>query len=153
MNITKLRNIVQYNPKTGYFYNKKGTKVGTVNKGGYVVKRIEGQLYYLHRLAWLLSFGEIPNGWSVDHIDQNHQNNKLSNLRCVPHKSNLRNQKKRITNTSGVTGVYSQGNRWRARIKVDGKFLHLGIYKKKEDAIRARLQAEATYGFHSNHGK
>lgn len=34
-----------------------------------------------------------------------------------------------------------------------GKKKHLGLYLKKRDAIRVRANAEATYGFHDNHGR
>lgn len=35
--------------------------------------------------------------------------------------------------------------RWRARIKVDGRSIHLGIFDDKEDAHRAFLAAAALY--------
>ncbi len=48
-------------------------------------------------------------------------------------------------NTSGYRGVYyeSRFDRWRAEIKFQGKRYYLGTYKNKEDAIKARLAAEA----------
>ena len=36
-------------------------------------------------------------------------------------------------------------NKWSARIVFDNKNLYLGRYYNKEDAIKARLQAEAKY--------
>ncbi len=48
-------------------------------------------------------------------------------------------------NTSGVRGVYyeSKFDRWRAEIRFQRKRYYLGSYKNKEDAIKARLAAEA----------
>ncbi len=48
-------------------------------------------------------------------------------------------------NTSGVRGVYyeSKFDRWRAEIRFQRKRYYLGTYKNKEDAIKARLAAEA----------
>ncbi len=47
-------------------------------------------------------------------------------------------------NTSGQTGVYlnKKSNRWVAEIRFQGKYYYLGSYSKKEDAIKARKNAE-----------
>lgn len=51
------------------------------------------------------------------------------------------------TNTSGVTGVTwdKSRNKWRAQIVFQGKAHHLGRYTEKEDAIKARKEAEEKY--------
>ena len=36
-------------------------------------------------------------------------------------------------------------NKWRARITIDDTPIYLGIFENKDDAIRARLQAEKQY--------
>ena len=36
-------------------------------------------------------------------------------------------------------------NKWRSRIVVDEKEIYLGTFQNKEDAIKARLKAEAKY--------
>jgi hypothetical protein len=40
-----------------------------------------------------------------------------------------------------------------ARISVNGKNMHLGIYDTIEQAVQARKQADDLYGFHENHGR
>ena len=42
---------------------------------------------------------------------------------------------------------------WKAFIGVNGKTINLGSFKDIEAALALRLQAEAAYGFHPNHGK
>lgn len=51
------------------------------------------------------------------------------------------------TNTSGVTGVRWDKSRqmWLAQIEFQGKRHYLGRYKNKEDAIKARKEAEEKY--------
>ena len=51
----------------------------------------------------------------------------------------------RSNNTSGVPGVdwWTSKQRWRASICFKGKRRYLGSYKKFEDAVKARKQAEA----------
>lgn len=82
-----------------------------------------------------------------DHIDRNQLNNRKSNLRPATHQENRRNSTKPKNNTSGFIGVSlnKKNEKWIAKIKVDGKQISLGHYYDKEDAIRARLEAEAKY--------
>lgn len=51
------------------------------------------------------------------------------------------------TNTSGITGVMWDKTRkkWKAEIEFKGKRHYLGRYTKKEDAIKARKEAEEKY--------
>lgn len=48
----------------------------------------------------------------------------------------------RSDNTSGYPGAYAKRSKWMARIQYKGKIYSLGSYPNKEDAIRARKQAE-----------
>lgn len=50
-------------------------------------------------------------------------------------------------NTSGVTGVSwnSKSSKWCARIGIHKKRITLGYYENKEDAIKARKEAEEKY--------
>ena len=51
-------------------------------------------------------------------------------------------------------GVYKYGkDKWTSRIKVDGKFLHLGIFSDFDEAVKIRKEAEVQYNFHTNHGQ
>lgn len=85
-------------------------------------------------------------GKYYDHIDRNPLNNRKSNLRKATHKENLRNQSRSTRNTSGVVGVgwYERYNKWRAYIKTN-KRITIGYFENKDDAIRARLNAEVKY--------
>lgn len=66
----------------------------------------------------------------------------------------MRNQSLSAANTSGRTGVYWHKPlaKWRARIKVKGKHISLGLYDDINEAAAARSAAEREYGFHNNHG-
>lgn len=80
-----------------------------------------------------------------DHADRNEMNNRRCNLRPCTVQENRRNKSTQTNNTSGVSGVSWRKDRevWRAYITVeDRKQIHLGAFKNKEDAIRARLNAE-----------
>ena len=69
----------------------------------------------------------------IDHIDGNPSNNKLSNLRDVPHRINIQNRKSKTTrNKSGFLGVVQRGNKFAAHIHRNGKQIYLGLYETPE---------------------
>lgn len=83
-----------------------------------------------------------------DHIDKNELNNRKYNLRPCTQQENIRNSSLKSNNTSGITGVSfdKNNNKWIAYIDiVKNKSTYLGRFKNKEDAIKARLQAEMKY--------
>ena len=83
----------------------------------------------------------------VDHINRDKLDNRKSNLRIVDKSFNAVNTDIRLNNTSGVTGVswFKPAGLWRAYINYQGNRIELGYYKKYEDAVVARLNAENKY--------
>ena len=150
----QLQEILHYDKDTGIFTWIKRNKVaGTVQQTGYITIGINRKVYYSHRLAWLYVNGMFPKN-HIDHINHTRNDNSLCNLRVVSRIENQRNTKKNKNNKSGVMGVYkwSNGNKWAASIKISSKTIYLGSYENKEDAIKARKEAEIKYNFHPNHG-
>jgi hypothetical protein len=134
-----------------------GKIAGSVNSHGYMqcCLSIDGKRYNytIHRLIFIYHNGYSPD--HVDHIDGNPLNNCIKNLREASNRINQRNAKKPKTNTSGTPGVYKTENgTWRVRVRdMTGKNLSIGTFQNKEDAIRARKQAEMKYGYHPNYGR
>ena len=87
----------------------------------------------------------------IDHQDHDRLNNKKSNLRKVTFQQNSMNMGKKYNNTSGVTGVQKQvyrkiwTGRWTANITYNYKSIWRGCYKTFDEAVVARLEAEAEY--------
>lgn len=83
----------------------------------------------------------------VDHINHNIKDNRKSNLRIITVSQNAINKKIVSNNTSGVTGVCwnKKDSYWQAYITLDYKTKHLGCFQNKEDAIKARKDAEEKY--------
>lgn len=94
-----------------------------------------------------IAMHQLIAGKYYDHADRNPFNNRKYNLRYATHAENSRNHNKRRDNTSGFIGVgwNTQHNKWAARIDVNRKQIHLGYFSDIQDAIRARLEAEAKY--------
>ena len=85
--------------------------------------------------------------FNYDHIDRNELNNRRYNLRPCTIIQNNMNKGIRSDNTSKITGVSFDRQRmqWVARLQLDGKDKYHKQFESKEDAIRARLEAEAKY--------
>lgn len=104
----------------------------------YAVTYINNRVISMHQLIGCKGY---------DHHDQNPFNNQKYNLVKCTHQENIRNSAISKNNTSGFIGVSwnKDRNKWNSAIQVDGKVLSLGRYVNKEDAIIARLKAEAKY--------
>lgn len=74
---------------------------------------------------------------TVDHINGNGLDNRRANLRLATYTENNQNRGAYRNNKSGYKGVSPSRNRWRARIKHDGKLVDLGTYTTPEDAAIA----------------
>lgn len=176
LSFEQLTKLVKYDPETGDFswirrtpdmlsewgikignadgWNTRylGSPVGTILANGYVHTRVLGRSYKLHRLAWIMSHGEWPD--EVDHINGVRSDNRLINLRNVSRLENMKNKRPYKANSSGVTGIswHKTTQKWIAKIRVNRKDYHIGIFDEIADAALARKQFEATFGFHKNHG-
>jgi hypothetical protein len=93
------------------------------------------------------TMAQIIIGDYYDHKDRNPLNNRKSNLRKSNKFQNAQNHNKQTNNKSGIIGVgwHKPSNKWYACIQTENKRIWLGLYDNKEDAIKARLEAEAKY--------
>lgn len=79
----------------------------------------------------------------VDHENGNGLDNQRTNLRVATPRQNAWNQQVSRKSISGYKGVswHPQTAQWRARIKVDGKSMHLGLFDDAIEAAHAYDQA------------
>lgn len=175
LSYSQVSSLIKYDGETGYFLwikrpidsfsdkrcgNTWNTRFAgkrtfiSVDDKGYFKGGILGATYSAQRVAWLLHYGEWPNG-EIDHIDGDKKNNRIINLRDVPRKINSRNQKRRPNNKSGAGGVILRKDtkKWAAFMHVDGKKINLGCYSCFEEAVSARQEANKDHGFTERHGR
>lgn len=104
--------------------------------GSYGVITLPGMPTRLvHRISYLLSIGEIPDGMEVDH---RHTCPKgcvnPAHLRLATDKQNNENRKG-ARGRSGIRGVSQHSNgRWRACVVHNRKYIHLGYFDTAEEA-------------------
>ena len=116
-----------------------GQTAGTVNKSGYEMITISGKKYSTHRLIYCYFHGDLNDNLKIDHIDGDKLNNKIENLRKVTVQENGFNIR-----CKGYS--YNKRERkYKAKIVVDGKQIHLGSFDKEEDAREAYLKGKEKY--------
>lgn len=157
-----LKKILQYDSKTGIFTwkispsinRKEGSVAGRKTNFGYTSIKYKSKGYLAHRLAWLYMYGSFPNH-QIDHINGVRDDNRIENLRDVPQSQNMKNTRKRVDNSSGITGVCwaKKDAKWMAQIKANGRSKFLGTFTDFFEACCIRKSAENKYGYHINHGK
>lgn len=115
---------------------KAGNIAGSVETDGYRRIRFKGRKLYAHRLIWILHNNTHPE--LIDHIDGDRSNNAISNLRPASKSLNAINSKLFCSNNVTKTrGVQKSGNRYVARLWLDGIRLNLGSYASISEAEAA----------------
>jgi len=94
-----------------------------------------------------ITFSSVVFGKNVDHVNRNTLDNRKSNLRFANSTEQNYNKVLRKHNTSGFTGVYldKRSNKYRARIKNNGKIYYSKLCETKQTAILERLKLEKIF--------
>lgn len=151
--IERVKELFEYNPATGLFTrlikvkrHNKGDVAGCLKKDGYVVIKIDGVIYYAHRLAYFYMTGRWFDG-ETDHKDLNRSNNKWDNIRESTYSQNQMNTGLWKTTTSGHKGVHwdKSSKKWRVRMGVNNKVLNFGSYESFEEACVVRKNKEIEF--------
>lgn len=139
-----LEELFVYDSETGRLtykvkrWNKNaGDDVGWVNKSGYKMVDIKGKSYMVHRLCWMMYYGTDPGNIGIDHKDRNTLNNSIDNLRIATKQQNA-------FNTDACGFNKHPCGKYQARIMVDGKQKHLGMWDCPLMAHLAYKEAKRT---------
>lgn len=119
---------------------KAGDLAGVVNSAGYLLVKIDGWSFSVHKIIWFIHY-ETESDY-LDHIDKDRLNNNISNLREVNHMQNMNNKSAYLSNTSGSTGVRQERTgRWAASIQINKK-TKTKYFSTREEAIHERKRME-----------
>lgn len=151
-----LRDRLSYDKDTGLFTHNKtfgsrfkaGDRADTPGHAaliGYRLVNLLSRKYLGHRAAWLHHYGAWPDG-VIDHINGDKGDNRICNLRDVTHQVNNENRRnKSHHNKTGFMGVIVTNGKFRARILVNRKNIHIGMFDTPEEANLAYIEAKRIY--------
>lgn len=113
------------------------------HKAGYAVttaRSSDGKrcIVRMHRVI-----AQTPSDFETDHINGDKLDNRRENLRRATRSENMRNTGIQINNTSGYKGVtWSKArSKWRAKIGLHGKRIHLGYHESQDAANQSYIDA------------
>lgn len=152
----KLLSVVEYNKDTGIFKwkinksgrAKAGLNVGSVNGDGFVITRIEGKQYLVHRLAWFYINKKWPKR-CLTHINKNKSDNRISNLcEYVYTKEKPKEEKENLNqghvllalNYDKETGVFTWKKNKNRRSRLEDGAIAGSL--KKDGYIRIKLRGK-----------
>lgn len=138
---------LSYNPETGALIwrsgHHAGRRAGRIDSGGHRQVCVDGRRYPSSHLIWILQTGCLPKA-CVDHINRDRADDRWVNLREASRAENARNSGRR-TERYAFKGIKRVSRckqpRWEARIRVAGKYKHLGVFQSPELAAHAYDQA------------
>lgn len=120
-----------YRDKQGYFRSE-------------TTKQNKTAVTMMHRVLLGLSQNDERKG---DHKNRKRFDNTRKNLRICTQAENVRNKSLYKNNNSGFPGVgwLERLHKYQVNIRINNKQIYIGVYANKEEAIKARLEAEAKY--------
>jgi len=145
--------MLEYSPDTGMFRHvppcsnnaRQEWHAGSDEHGRCYSVWFDGRNQRAHRVAWFLHHGTWPTG-TIDHINGNPKDNRMDNLRDVSQQVNNRHiLVARLHNHVGVLGVTKWRSKYRARITVNGRSMHLGVFDTHEAASAVYQLAKLAY--------
>ena len=101
----------------------------------YAVRSASETTIFMHR-----EILNTPSGLETDHENGNGLDNRRINLRVATRKQNLQNRKPSTAGSSQFKGVgwHNKRKKWRARISINCKDIHIGFFDNEIQAAKAR---------------
>lgn len=113
------------------------------NSSGYYTVKVNvkpRKTMLLHRVKWVVAYGECPNG-DVDHINRDPSDNRLENLRLASRSQNKINSHKKSRENGLPLGVYQRGEKYCATISFKRERKFLGAFETPKAAHDAWVSA------------
>lgn len=139
--LAAIENGITCDPELGIVYGVRGNIITKKNNRGYISFSIRknGIDYSIRAHQFIFYWVNKKCVDVIDHINRITDDNRISNLREVTQATNLENR--------GMKGYNYDKNRnkWRSRIKHQGKEIFLGRFDTEGEARQAYLNAKKIY--------
>jgi hypothetical protein len=130
-----------YDSETGDIISPKGIKISRKEATGYIVfkLKVNKKDYCLkgHQFAWYCVNKECVT--CIDHINGVRDDNRICNLRSVTKQENAFNNKSKGYSWN------KESNKYRAKISLNKKTIHLGYFDSEEEARQAYIKAKERF--------
>jgi hypothetical protein len=126
-------NVLRYN-----WCPRKGRNTTYIQRGIWIKDECRQASENLHHFVFKLP----GDGYVIDHINGDGSYNRKSNLQEISNGDNIGKQHRVKKNCLGVQGVYSVGDRFRARISIKNVSYNLGVFDTASDASDAYQKAK-----------
>lgn len=113
-----------------------GDVAGWINSSGRYCVKLNNKTYLVHRIIFEMLDRKLEYDEIIDHANRNYTDNRISNLRACSASKNAMNRKQ-IESLVKYKGVDLHKNKYRVRIKLEGKSKHIGYFDDPESAARA----------------
>lgn len=120
--------------------------------GKYAVTKVapRGQIKQIHMHRVILGLGlRQYDSREVDHVNGNHLDNRIANLRTCSHSENMQNRRSKRNHSSKYRGVSwsKQHRKWQANAGHNGKSSYIGRFSSERQAARvAAAKRRELYG-------
>lgn len=122
------------------------TPIQCIDALGYSKVHYKNKGYAVHRVIYMMHYGEIPKGMEIDHLNHKRADNRIENLRLCSHGENMRNKR-------DIKGYcwYKRYSCYRAQIKIQGVVKHIGYYVTEHAARMAYLMRKLQWTLNLTH--
>ncbi len=130
-----------YDPETGKIFGVYGKELKSKSLGYISIdggNNFKGNLLG-HHYGWYMTYGHVDFK-ELDHFNRIRNDNRISNLRIVTNQQNQFNR----SDVKGYTWN-KRDQKWKAYLKLNGKYIHLGLFKTEEEARQSYLEAKKIY--------
>lgn len=118
----QLKSCVVIDPDTGYCFDLKGRRLGSLSWNRYVRVTLFKRQYALHRLVWLWVHGEhVPDGLTIDHINGDKKDNRIANLRLATRCQNIAYYQRTLDKPADMRNIYKERKGYRVEMFFNGK--------------------------------